>query len=143
MQAAATQRQPRPAKSTVDRAQQWLGLASTTVGLLGAVGAFVVWLGAGFYTGVIEIRPAVKEPVQIKVFDARGHESTYHTRHLQLAPGNYHLEIASTSRPQTFDAEVQFGRTTVIELAPDSQDDPGSQGSEKKRRWWQFWRHGE
>lgn len=129
-------------KIKVEKAQTYLGLTSTAIGIVGAVGTCFVWLVGNFCTGTLEIQPDKPvEAVMVKVVDKKGQQQTYYSRWISLMPGDYHIEFGVPDKKPTkhTDAHINFWQSTVIpyavpdELASLPQPEP-------KKRWWQFWR---
>jgi hypothetical protein len=149
-------------KPRVEKVQSYLAVVSTTLGILGAVGTAFVWLASNVCVGDVEIRPDRSlETVMVKVVDKKGQQATYFSKHVQLMPGSYHLEIGVPDKQPTWhtDVNVQLWKASVIPYAvPDNltqsasstdtsepqqgsaQDVAGSEASSGKKRWWQFWR---
>ena len=129
-------------KTGVDKAQSWLTVASTTFGIIGAVGTGAVWLIANFYTGTVEVK--ANQPVEsviIKVYDTRGKETTFHSKTLQLMPGTYHLEVVlPDGRSRHFDTAVKFGETSALAVSVSDKASETEAEPVKKKRWFQFWR---
>jgi hypothetical protein len=135
---------PVTSKTKAEKAQSYLSITSTTIGIIGAVGTAFVYLASTYFTGQVEINP--DKPVQemmVKVTDSKGHQSTYYTRYVSLMPGDYHLEFGIPDKKPTkhADAHVKVWERTIIpytvpeELA--FKEEP-----ETKKKWWQFWKRG-
>lgn len=136
---------PLPTKSKVERAHHYLGIASTTIGIVGAIGTLFVWLAANFYVGDLEVK--LDRPVtalEIKVYDRKGRESVYHTTRFQLMPGTYEMDVVPAGgSAKRVSATVRFREKTVIKVTvPGSQGESegGDEAPERRKRWWQFWR---
>jgi hypothetical protein len=134
-----------PTKSKVERAHHYLSIASTTIGILGAIGTLLVWLAANFYVGDLEVkldRPV--DELEVKVYDQKGKESVYHTTRFQLMPGTYEMDVVPAGgSAQRVSATVRFREKTVINVTvPGSKgESAGGDGApEPRKRWWQFWR---
>lgn len=144
----ATKQPPQstPAQKTkVERAQSYLGLASTGIGIIGAVGTAFVWLATTYYTGQLEIHPdKAVDAIMVKVTDTKGYQSTYYSRYVSLMPGDYHIEFGVPDKQPTrhTDAHVNVWQRTVIPYAvPNELAQHEEQSTETpKRKWWQFWK---
>lgn len=136
-------------KTKLEKTQSILTIASTSVGLLGIAGSVCSIALATFYTGVVEVSPTQDAAgLVVKVYTKEGHESVFHSRHLELMPGDYHLEVNSPEgKVAHFDTKVQFHKTNVIPVSFSAQNEAESSSAaeakkmQKKRHWWQFWRH--
>ncbi len=102
--------------SRVERTHRLIHTASMACGIAGAVGAAGVWLAANIYVGDIEISPDKSvQSVLIKVYDKKGQDATYHLKHFQLMPGNYHLEVTADGGPaQHAEIKVEFGQKCIV-----------------------------
>jgi len=132
-------------KTKVERASSYLGLVSTTVGVLGAVGTVFVWLTANFYVGDIEVQPDQRvQSVVVKVYDQKGQEASFHTPRFQLMPGSYHLEITPNGgATHHADAVVRFHEKTIVDVQVKGGEEQAEDKDERvprKKHWWQFWR---
>ncbi|MBY0359315.1 MAG: hypothetical protein K2W82_15040 [Candidatus Obscuribacterales bacterium] len=130
------------AKPKIERVHSYLTVASTAIGICGALGSLFVWLAANFYVGNIELKPEEQlDSLVVKVYNREGHESTYHSKSFQLMPGKYHLEVLlPENKSRHFDTEVIFQKTTEIPFSVSGDNsEPGYKRN--KRSWWQFWRH--
>src|SRR5262249_30222913 len=95
-------------------------------------------------TGTIEVRPASEiAGMKVKVYTKEGHESVYHSKHIELMPGEYHLEICLPDGKVVHrESKVEFHQTNVIPVSFAQATDTVTQAiPAKKRRWWQFWRY--
>jgi hypothetical protein len=150
-----TDRQPSPgAKTKVEKAQSYLALISTGLGVLGAVGTGFVWLLTTFFLGNVHVEPDKPvDTVFVKVIDKKGQSSTYYGKDLQLMPGRYHLEVGVPDRQPTThaDVDVHLWKQVTIPLAvPEATGGAGqsatstaadqSAAESGKKRWWQFWK---
>jgi hypothetical protein len=162
--AAGTQ----PQKTKVEKAHSYLALASTGIGVLGALGTGFVWVSTTFFLGDVHINPDKPiDALTIKVIDKRGQASSYFGKDVQLMPGKYRLEIsrADGSGPQLADVNVQLWKVATIPYAvPSTEMKPVEPGSDNgsafsddaadrsaeamraaapdKKHWWQFWKKG-
>ena len=132
-------------KTKLERAHCYLGVVSTTLGILGVVGTMFVWLTANLYVGDLEVRPDRPEKaLTVKVYDRKGQEAVFHTNRFQLMPGSYQLEVVeSGGTTHRADAEVRFRELSVVPVVLSEVGDLESQtepDKPAKRRWWQFWR---
>jgi hypothetical protein len=92
-----------------------LTVISTSIGLLGMAGSVFAMGLATFYTGAVEVRPDLDaSDVVVKVYTKEGHESVYHTKHIELMPGSYHLEISSDGRVVHTETKIRFHKTNTI-----------------------------
>lgn len=109
-----------PHKSKLERTQSLLTVISTSIGLMGVVGSALAMGISTFCTGAIEVRPnSESTPVIVKVYGKDGHESVFHTKHIELMPGDYHLEISSTDSKSVVhaDTKVQFHKTNTVPVS--------------------------
>ena len=126
------------------KANHYLGLISTVVGICGGLGTLFVWLTANFYVGDIEVvtdRPV--DSMAIRVYDRKGGETTFHTSKFQLMPGIYHFDVVPAGAITAHaDAQVSFAKKTVIPVSVTSgaDDSSGEDTHPVKKHWWQFWR---
>jgi hypothetical protein len=163
--AAVTQ----PQKTKVERAHSYLALASTGIGVLGALGTGFVWVSTTFFLGDVHINPDKPiDALTIKVIDKRGQSSSYFGKDVQLMPGKYRLEIsrADGSGPQMADVNVQLWKVATIPYSvPTTEMKPAEAGMDSgtgmsddmsvgisaesmrrlddKKHWWQFWKKGQ
>jgi hypothetical protein len=136
-----------PQKTKVEKAQSYLALASTSIGIIGAVGTVFVWLTASFFTGDLQINPDKPVPsMMVKVVDSKGQQAVYYNKCVALMPGDYHLEFGIPDKQPTVhaDAHVNLWKKTEIAYAVpatlvEAPPDPNADGS-AKRKWWQFWK---
>ena len=107
---------PAPAtKTKLEKTQSMLTVISTSIGLLGMAGSVFAMGLATFYTGAVEVRPDMDaNDVVVKVYTKEGHESVYHTKHIELMPGSYHLEISSDGRVVHTETKIRFHKTNNI-----------------------------
>jgi hypothetical protein len=105
-----------PHRSKLERTQSLLTVISTSIGLMGVAGSIVAFGISNFYTGAVEVRPPADTPdLIVKVYGKDGHESVFHTRHIDLVPGNYHLEVSSGDGGVAHaDATVRFHKTSTV-----------------------------
>lgn len=154
-----------PGKTKVEKAQSYLSLVGTGIGIAGAVGTGLVWLITTFFLGDVQILPDKNaDSVCVKVIDKRGQASLYFSKDVQLMPGKYHLEIGlPDQKPSKFaDVDVKLWNITQIPWAVPAQgqtavssDDHASvqpqqaalnasdSGDGQHKRWWQFWKRGD
>lgn len=136
-----------PQKTKVEKAQSYMTFASTTLGVIGAVGTGFVWLTANFFTGDLQINPDRDVPsLMVKVVDSKGHQSIYFSKYIALMPGDYHLEFGIPDKQPTVhtDVHVNLWKKTEIPYAvPDKLIDAEEQQPDEKstKKWWQFWKH--
>lgn len=126
----------------VAKAQSYLGLVSTSIGVVGALGTAFVWLATTYFTGELAISPDKPvEEMMVKVIDSRGYQQTYYTRYVSLMPGDYHIEYGVADKKPTMhaDAHVNVWQRTIIPYVVPEELAKKEQPAEKKR-WWQFWR---
>jgi hypothetical protein len=135
-----------PQKTKVEKAQSWLALVSTGLGIAGALGTGFVWVATTFFTGEVTVQPDKELPSFVmKVVDKKGQQSTYYNRTVTLMPGDYHLEFGVPDKKpmQHADAHVNLFKTTLIPYAVPAEftaDDQPKQDEESKKKWWQFWK---
>ncbi|MBX9688374.1 MAG: hypothetical protein K2X27_16820 [Candidatus Obscuribacterales bacterium] len=134
-----------PQKGKLEKTQSLLSVISTSIGLLGVAGSVFAYGLSSFYTGSIELVEAKETPgVVVKVYTREGHESVFHARHIDLMPGDYHLEISSPEgKVVHVNPTVRFHETSKIQLSftsPSNKDADREFKTDKKKRWWQFWR---
>lgn len=105
-----------PQKTKLEKTQSWLTIISTSVGLLGIAGSTFAFAVSSFYTGSIDVKPDFDTPgMVVKVYTSEGHESVFHTKHINLMPGQYHLEIVSPNgRVIHRDTKVSFHHNSDI-----------------------------
>ena len=105
-----------PHKSKLDKTQSLLTVISTSIGLMGVAGSALAMSLSTLYTGAVEVRPdADAADVVVRVYSKDGHESVFHTKHIDLMPGDYHLEISSgEGRVAHADTRVRFHKTNTI-----------------------------
>jgi hypothetical protein len=134
--------------SKIVKTKETLGLISTTLPIIGAIGTLCVWLISTYYVGDVELLTIGDKQlsrVTVKVYDPKGHEATYHTPKFQLMPGSYHLEITPEGQAtQHADTEVSFNKRTEVKIAltePQADNEKPADEQNVKKRWWQFWRH--
>src|SRR5262249_32915936 len=104
-------------KTRVEKLQGYLGVVSTTLGIIGAIGTAFVWIAANVFVGDVEIRPSKPvEAVMVKVIDRKGQQSIYYSKHVQLMPGSYHLELGVPDKQPTrhLDVNIQLWKSAVI-----------------------------
>lgn len=132
-------------KTKVEKAQSYLTMLSTTIGVVGAVGTAFVWLATTFFDGHILIVPDQDVPaVVVKVSDVKGHRSEYFQKAVYLVPGDYHVEIGVPDKQPTSHADVHVNlwqETKVSWTVPPQLVSPDSAEERKKKKWWQFWKH--
>lgn len=135
----------RVVKARVEKANNYLALVSTTLGILGALGTVFVWLASNFYVGDVVVETS--KPIDglvVHAYDNKGQEAVFHTSRFQLMPGNYHLEIcAGSALVYHKDLAVKFREKSMVLI--DLQDKESSTAlndryKKNKMRWWQFWR---
>lgn len=140
---APTQIQQTPAiqKTKIEKAHSYLGLVSTTLGIVGAVGTAFCWIATTFFEGQVEIRPDKPvEAVLVKVMDNKGQQSIYYNRFVSLLPGDYHLEFGVPDKKPTkhADVHVELWKQSVIPfVVPPELVQPEKI---EKKKWWQFWK---
>ncbi|HEY9791137.1 MAG TPA: hypothetical protein V6D22_12095 [Candidatus Obscuribacterales bacterium] len=139
-------------KTKVEKAQSYLTVASTTIGIIGAVGAGFAWAATTFFLGDVQIRP--DKPVDslcVKITDKRGQTAFYYGKDVQLMPGKYHLQIglADKELTQHADVDVRLWKIAVIPFsvpaagaAAMAADATNTDIVPQHKRWWQFWRKG-
>lgn len=138
--------------SKIVKTKETLGLISTTLPIIGAIGTLCVWLISTYYVGDVELSTVGDKQlarVTVKVYDPKGHEATYHTPKFQLMPGSYHLEITPEGQAtQHAETEVSFNKRSEVKIAlaePQADGEKPEEGEKEeqsgKKRWWQFWRH--
>lgn len=143
-------------KTKVEKWQSLLGIVSTAIGIIGAVGTGFVWIAANLCVGDVEIKPTpVIEQVVVKVIDKKGQQATYFTKHVSLMPGDYHLEVGVPDQKATkhVDVSVQMWKSSVVPYAVPAEfvpaAEPGAENASAvetedaksgKKRWWQIWR---
>jgi hypothetical protein len=136
-----------PQKTKVEKAQSYMALASTSLGVLGVVGTAIVWLTTTFVTGDVQINPDKPVPVLVvKVFDAKGQQSVYYNKCVSLMPGDYHLEFGIPDKQPTVHTDVHVALWKKVEipyavpatLVDETSDQPPDDTAKKK--WWQFWK---
>lgn len=146
MSDTATIQAPKPVEKTkVEKAQSYLGLASTTIGIVGAIGTAFVWLATTYYTGQLEIHPdKLVDGMMVKVTDSKGQQSTFYTRYVNLMPGDYHIEFGVPDKQPTrhADAHVNLWQRTIVPYTvPEELAHHDEQPAETpKKKWWQFWK---
>ncbi len=136
---------PAPGQKTkVEKAQNYLGVVSTSIGVVGALGTAFVWLATTYFTGELAISPDKPvEEMMVKVIDSRGHQQIYYTRYVSLMPGDYHIEYGVADKKPTVhaDAHVNVWQRTIIPyVVPEELAKKEEAPTNKK--WWQFWRKG-
>lgn len=118
-----------------------VGLMAALLPIVGAVGTIFVLLTANLFVGDVEVLiPQVIRTFTVNVYNEKGQNSTFHTPHFQLMPGQYHLEIVMDEKKiHRADVQVAFHQKTTVNV-----DLPHSDGIastvKTKRHWWQFWR---
>jgi hypothetical protein len=135
-----------PRKTKVEHLQSYMGLASASIGVVGALGTVGVWVASNFYTGDVVIRPDKNvESIIVKVFDRKGQQATFYSRQFQLMPGQYHFEITMPqNETHSADATIRFGKSAVIPVAVAGGNPASLQANDTtgdKHHWWQIWRH--
>lgn len=108
---------PKPLQKTkLEKTQSWLTIISTSVGLMGIAGSTFAFAVSTFYTGSIDVKPDFATPgMVVKVYTSEGHETVFHTSHISLMPGQYHLEIVSPNgRVVHQDTKVTFHHNNDI-----------------------------
>jgi hypothetical protein len=141
-----------PQKTKAEKAQSYLTMASTTIGIVGALGTAFVWLATTFFDGHILIVPDKDVPaVQVKVTDMKGHQNGYFQKAVYLLPGDYHVEVGVPDKQPKMHADVHVNLwqetklpwTVPPQLVAASQDTTATDSGEepKKKKWWQFWKH--
>lgn len=130
-------------KGKAEKLHTYLGMTSTTLGILGAVGTGFVFLASNFYVGDLEI--TTDKPVdslQVKVVDKKGQAMTYYGTHVSLMPGSYHLEIGVPDLPDKkhMDATVELWKKTPISYTVPDGAESKEPATEERKRWWQFWK---
>lgn len=108
---------PKPVhKTKLEKTQSWLTIISTSVGLMGIAGSTFAFAVSTFYTGSIDVKPDFATPgMVVKVYTSEGHETVFHTTHISLMPGQYHLEIVSPNgRVVHQDTKVSFHHNNDI-----------------------------
>jgi hypothetical protein len=152
MSASSTAEKMPAQKTKVEKAQSYLTVISTTIGIIGAVGAGFAWVATTFFLGDVQIRP--DKPVQtvcVKITDKHGQTAFYYGKDVQLMPGNYHLEIGLPDKAPTqhADVNVQLWKIAVIPWAVPADaaaataittDETNDTSSPDHKRWWQFWK---
>lgn len=105
-------------KTKLEKTQSLLTVISTSIGLLGIAGSTFAFAASTFYTGSIDVRPDFETPgMVVKVFTSEGHQSVFHTKHINLMPGTYHLEISSPNGKVVHrDSKIHFHKTNVIDV---------------------------
>lgn len=122
-------------KTKLEKTQSLLTVASTSVGLIGVIGSIFTYAAATFYTGTVEVQPQQDTPgVVVKVYTKEGHESVFHSKHIELMPGDYHLEIsAPTGKVVHVETKVAFHKTHKVPVdlgqAPPASAQPAQDGS--------------
>jgi len=115
-----------PQKTRLEKTQSWLTIISTSVGLMGIAGSTFAFAVSSFYTGSIDVKPDCDTPgMVVKVYTSEGHESVFHTKHINLMPGQYHLEIVSPNgRVIHRDTKISFRHNNdiYVKLGPAPQD---------------------
>jgi hypothetical protein len=135
-----------PQKTKVEKAQSYVGLASTSLGVIGAVGTAFVWLITTFCVGDVQINPDKPVPtMMLKVIDSKGQQSTCYSNTVSLMPGKYHLEFGVPDKQPTEHADVNVSLWKKTEIAytvpAEFIQPPTTQEDEKsKKKWWQFWK---
>lgn len=140
-----------PQKSKTERTQSYLTMASTTIGILGAVGTAFVWAATTFFDGHILIVPDKEVPaVHVKVTDTKGHQNAYFQKAVYLVPGDYHVEVGVPDKQPTTHADVHVNLWQETKVAwtvppqlvtpPEGTTAAGSEDESKKKKWWQFWK---
>lgn len=134
---------PPAQKGKAERLQTYLGVTSTTLGILGALGTAFVWLASSVYVGEVSIN--TDKPVDslmVKVVDKKGQSLTYYGTHVSLMPGTYHLEIGVPDINETkhTDATVELWKQTAISYAVPSGAESKQARPEGRKHWWQFWK---
>jgi hypothetical protein len=136
--------------SAPSKSKEVLNLIATAIlPIVGAGGTLFVFLAANYYVGDVQIVTAnTFHTLEVHAYNQKGQEAVFHTAHFQLMPEKYHFEVIVDSQAtQHADAIVQFQQTTAIKV--NSPFSPGTasavtfdqDNSDKKRHWWQFWRH--
>lgn len=105
-------------KSKLEKTQSLLTVISTSIGLLGVAGSLIAMGLSTFYTGAIEVRPQPdSSDLVVRVYSKEGRESVFHTKHIEVMPGDYHLEIASSDgRVAHADTRVKFHKTNTVRV---------------------------
>ena len=163
MSISSTAEKSAPVKTKVEKAQSYLTVVSTTIGIVGAVGTGFVWLATTFFLGDVQIRPDKPvDNVVIKVTDKHGQTAMYYGKDVQLLPGKYHIEIGLPDKPATqhADINVQLWKIATIpwavpaDAAIDGASDAptgatidssinttaDNDAAVERKHWWQFWR---
>lgn len=136
-----------PQKTKVEKAQSYLGLVSTGLGVLGVVGTGIVWVTTTFMDGEVQINPdKTISALEVKVTDTQGHQKIYYGRNLWLFPGKYHLEFGVPDKQPTTHADATVSlwkKTEVPYVVPASLVEPEqpTEDNKSKKKWWQFWKH--
>jgi hypothetical protein len=137
-----------PVKTKTEKAQSYLTIASTTIGVVGAVGTAFVWLATTFFDGHILIVPDKEiAAVCVKVSDLKGKRSEYFQKAVYLLPGDYHVEVGVPDKQPTMhtDVHVNLWQETKVSwsVPPElvTPEDRAAAKEEKKKKWWQFWKH--
>ena len=133
----------KPAKTQVEKVHNYMVLASTTIGVLGALGTGFVWLAANFCVGDIEIRPDKPvESIVTKVTDKHGQQSFFFGNHVQVMPGTYHLEVGVPDKTlKQVDATVEMWKSQAIPvIVPVALSKAPEEQPPDKKHWWQFWK---
>lgn len=138
-----------PQKSKVEKAQSYMVLASTTLGVLGVIGSGFVWVAANFMVGDVYINADKPVPaLMVKVVDSKGLQHIFYNNTVPLMPGDYHLEFGIPDKKPTVhrDVHVTLWQRTEIPYAVPADlvdDQPNVDDSDKpgKKKWWQFWKH--
>ena len=131
---------PGIATGKLDKAHNYIGSLSKTIGIVGALGTLFVWATSTFYVGDVQIKSSQKiEALEVKAYTHKGNEAVYHTTSFQLMPGDYHLEITPDGAATKYaDIKVEFNKRCLVPIEVVTK--PGElTASQKKLHWWQFW----
>ena len=131
-------------KTKLEKTQSMLTIVSTSIGLLGVAGSVFAYAASTFYTGAVEVQAHPDSAgVVVKVYTREGHESVFHSKHIELMPGEYHLEVNSPEGKVVHaETKIEFHKKTIIAVDFGQPAEAAAPPRvTKKRHWWQFWRH--
>ena len=105
-------------KTRLEKTQSLLTIISTSLGLIGIAGSTFAFAASTFYTGSVDVRPDFETPgLVVKVYTSEGHQSIFHAKHINLMPGDYHLEICSPNGKVAHrDCKIKFHKNNIINV---------------------------
>jgi hypothetical protein len=135
---------PAGGKTKLEKTQSMLSIVSTSIGLLGVAGSVFAYAASTFYTGTVEVQAHPDSAgVVVKVYTRDGHESVFHSKHIELMPGEYHLEVNSPEGKIVHaETKVEFHKKNIVPVDFGQPVEAAAPPAvTKKKHWWQFWRH--